>query len=95
MDDWDFPGGPVVKNLPASAGDMGSIPGLGRPHMPRSNSAHAPQLLSLCSRVHEPQLLSPCATTTEAHAPQLLSLRDTTTEARAPRARAPQEKPPQ
>ena len=25
----DFPGGPVVKNLPASAGDTGSSPGLG------------------------------------------------------------------
>ena len=25
----DFPGGSVVKNLPANAGDMGSIPGLG------------------------------------------------------------------
>ena len=25
-----FPGGSVVKNLPANAGDMGSIPGLGR-----------------------------------------------------------------
>ena len=25
-----FPGGSVVKNLPASAGDLGSIPGLGR-----------------------------------------------------------------
>ena len=23
---WDFPGGPVVKNLPANAGDMGLIP---------------------------------------------------------------------
>ena len=23
----DFPGGPVVKNPPANAGDMGSIPG--------------------------------------------------------------------
>ena len=33
----DFPGGAVVKNLPANAGDMGSIPGLGRSHMPRSN----------------------------------------------------------
>ena len=32
-----FPGGPVVKNLPANAGDMGLIPGLGRSHMPRSN----------------------------------------------------------
>ena len=26
-------GGPVVKNLPANAGDMGSMPGLGRFHM--------------------------------------------------------------
>ena len=25
-----FPGGSVVKNLPANAGDSGSIPGLGR-----------------------------------------------------------------
>ena len=25
-----FPGGSVVKNLPANAGDMASIPGLGR-----------------------------------------------------------------
>ena len=25
----DFPGGTVVKNLPANAGDMGSIPGRG------------------------------------------------------------------
>ena len=34
---WGFPGGTVVKNLPANAGDMGSSPGLGRSHMPRSN----------------------------------------------------------
>ena len=33
----DFPGGTVDKNLPANAGDMGSIPGPGRFHMPRSN----------------------------------------------------------
>ena len=26
----DFPGVSVVKNLPASAGDSGSVPGLGR-----------------------------------------------------------------
>ena len=32
-----FPGGPVVENLPANAGDTGSSPGLGRSHMPRSN----------------------------------------------------------
>ena len=34
---WGFPGGAVVENLPANAGDMGSSPGLGRSHMPRSN----------------------------------------------------------
>ena len=33
----DFPGGAVVKNPPANAGDTGSSPGLGRSHMPRSN----------------------------------------------------------
>ena len=35
--DLDFSGGPVVKNLPASAGDKGSFPGLERFHMPRGN----------------------------------------------------------
>ena len=34
---WAFPGGAVVENLPANAGDTGSSPGLGRSHMPRSN----------------------------------------------------------
>ena len=33
----DFSGGTVVKNPPANAGDMGSTPGTGRSHMPRSN----------------------------------------------------------
>ena len=32
-----FPGGAVVESLPANAGDTGSIPGLGRSHMPQSN----------------------------------------------------------
>ena len=32
---WELPGGPVVKNLPSSVGDMGSIPGCElRSHMP-------------------------------------------------------------
>ena len=34
---WGFPGGAVVKNPPANAGDTGLSPGLGRSHMPRSN----------------------------------------------------------
>ena len=33
----DFPGGSVVKNPPANAGDTGSSPGPGRSHMPGSN----------------------------------------------------------
>ena len=32
-----FPGGAVVENPPANAGDTGSSPGLGRSHMPRSS----------------------------------------------------------
>ena len=32
-----FPGGSVVKNPPANAGDTGSIPGLERSHMLWSN----------------------------------------------------------
>ena len=32
-----FPGGAVVKNLPANAGDTGSSPRLGRSHMLQSN----------------------------------------------------------
>ena len=30
MTRWGLPGDSVVKNLPANAGDVGSIPGLGR-----------------------------------------------------------------
>ena len=69
----DFPGGAVVKNPPANAGQTDSSPGQGRSHMPQSNKTPAPQLLSLRSKARELQLLS---------------LHDTTTEARAPRAHA-------
>ena len=54
-----FPGGAVVESLPANAGDMGSSPGLGGSHMPRSNWAREPQLLSLC-------VWSLCSATREA-----------------------------
>ena len=33
----DFPGGPMVKNLPANAEDMGSVPSPERAHMLQSN----------------------------------------------------------
>ena len=54
-----FPGGAVVKSLPANAGDTGSGPGLGRSHIPRSNWAREPQLLSM-------RVWSLCSTTREA-----------------------------
>ena len=85
-----FPGGAVVKNLPANAGDTGSSPGLGRSHMPQSNYACVPQLLSLHSGAHESQLLSPPATTTEARAPRAHALQQEKPpqcEARAPQQR--------
>ena len=37
----------MVESLPANAGDTGSSPGPGGSHMPRSNWAREPQLLSL------------------------------------------------
>ena len=45
-----FPDSSVVKNLPANAGDTGSILDPGRSHRPWSNEAHVPLLSSLCSR---------------------------------------------
>ena len=54
-----FPGGTVVENPPANAGDTGSSPGLGRSHMPRSSWAREPQLLSL-------RVWSLCSATREA-----------------------------
>ena len=56
-----FPGGSVVENPPANAGDMSSIPGLGGSHMLQSNQVCAPQqlVLSLCTGA-EPQPPSPC-----------------------------------
>ncbi|KAJ8789312.1 hypothetical protein J1605_021839 [Eschrichtius robustus] len=55
-----FPGGAVVESLPADAGDTGLSPGLGGSHMPRSNWAREPQLLSLrvwslCSQQERPR----------------------------------------
>ena len=75
----DFPGGTVVKDLPANSGDTDLNTSPGRSHMPQSNKARVPEVLNLRSRAHEPQLLSPCATTTKA---------------RAPRAHAPQQERP-
>ena len=48
----------MVESPPANAGHTGSSPGLGGSHMPRSNWAREPQLLSLsvwslCSATRE------------------------------------------
>ena len=40
----------MLENLPANAGDKGLSPGLGGSHMPQSNWAREPQLLSLRTR---------------------------------------------
>ena len=73
-----FPGGAVVENLPANAGDMGSSPGLGGSHMPRSSWAREPQLLSLrvwslCSATGEAVTVRGPRTTMRSgpHLPQL------------------------
>ena len=49
----DIPGGPVVENPPAHAGDTAPVPGLGRWRVRLSSEARGPRLLSplwsLCS----------------------------------------------
>ena len=44
---FGFTGGSVVNNPPAKGRDRSSILDLGRAHMPQSNYACVPQLLSL------------------------------------------------
>ncbi|KAJ8794098.1 hypothetical protein J1605_019090 [Eschrichtius robustus] len=63
----DFPGGAVVKNPLASAGDTGSSPGLGRSHMLPSSEAHAPQLLSPRVTTTEPAGLEPVLRNKRSH----------------------------
>jgi len=74
-----FPGGPLVKNPSANAGDTGLMPGPGRVHILWRNQARAPQLLS------------PSTKTTEARAPRACAPRrekPLRREARAPQRRA-------
>ena len=91
----NLPGGPVVKNWPANAGNTALIPGSGRSHVPQVTYAHAPQLLAcaleLVNTATSAQMLLPLSLCTlspswsetrEAHALQLES-----------RPRSPQLKP--
>ena len=75
---WDFPGGPMVKNLPASTGYVGSILGPGRSHCCETTTEPVfyrvckPQLLKpACSRACAPQQEKPLPW--EACTPQLES----------------------
>ena len=83
-----FPGGAMVENLPANAGDMGSSPGLGRSHMPRSDWSREPQLLSLrvwslCSITREAAVVrGPC--TAMKSGPHLLQLEKALAQKRRP-----------
>ena len=50
----------MVKNLPANAGDVCSVPGPGRSHMPWDNQAQAPHLLKpRYARAYAPQQEKP------------------------------------
>ena len=59
----DFPGGPVVKNQPYNAGNVGSIPGQGTkiPHAVGQLSPHTttPKLACLNDRAHMLQITEP------------------------------------
>ena len=68
----------MVESLPANAGNAGSGPGLGGSHMPRSNWAREPQLLSLrvwslCSATREAAIVRGPRTAMKSgpHLPQL------------------------
>ena len=70
---WGFPDGPVVKNLPYNAGDVGSIPGWGTkiPHAAGQLSPRATttELVHHNERVRVPRTTEP--TCPGAYVPQL------------------------
>ena len=89
-----FPGGAVVKNPPANAGDTSLSPGLGRSHMPRSNKPmrHSYWACALEPTSHNhwsPRTYSPCFTTREATAMRSLC----TTTKNSPRSPQLEESP--
>ena len=64
----------MVKNLPANAGNTGSIPGPGESCITQSNVVCVLQLLMLHSRAHEPQVHSLQAALIEACVPRACAL---------------------
>ena len=78
----------MVENLPANAGDTGLSPGLGRSHMPRSDWAREPQLLSLrvwslCSAAKEAAIVRG-PRTAMGSGPRLLQLEKALAQKRRP-----------
>ena len=78
----------MVESLPASAGDTGSSPALGRSHMPQSNWAREPQLLSLhvwslCSATREATIVRGLHTAMKS-GPCLPQLEEALTQKRRP-----------
>ena len=78
----------MVENLPANAGDTGSSPGLGRSHMPWSNWAREPQLLSLrfwslCSATRQAAIMRGPRTAMKS-GPHLLQLEKALAQKRRP-----------
>ena len=76
----------MVETLPANAGDTGSSPGLGGSHVPRSDCAREPQLLSLrvwslCSAARESAAVRG-PRTAMGSGPRLLQLENPHTETR-------------
>ena len=69
----DFPGGPVIKNLPSDAGDMGLIPGQGTkiPHAAGQLSLHATTTELTHFNKRAPVLQTTEPTHPGAHMPQL------------------------
>ena len=57
----DFPGGPVVKNPPSNAGDLGSIPVWGTkiPHATGQLSPHTSTREPVCRKLQSPRALEP------------------------------------
>ena len=60
-----FPGSLVVKNLPANAGDAGSIPGSGN-HLEKEMTTHSSTLAWKISWTEEPGRLQPMGVTKES-----------------------------
>ena len=78
-----FSGGSVVNNLPANAGDTGSIPGLGRSHMPG-------EAKPLCHNYWSPISYSLCCESREATAMRSLYI---ATREKTPRSSKDPEQP--